>query len=384
MAVYIFYLVLAGIQSYYANKKGILQSAKGKKWYLSLCCIELILLAGLRGYSVGADTKVYLSALEYYSSLPRKEILSAELVKPFVFEKGYFLLTKISAWLGLSKTTFLFIIAVLIYIPVFISIYHYSNAPYISILAYFALGFFSYSLGIFRQMIATSVVLCGINYIPQKKLVKYALCVVVASMFHTTAVATILIYIVYHIPIKKYVNWILPMEIFCLVFGRKIVLFLVEIFPRYSNYVGGQYDVQSGTYLMLVLLNILLFASVYLHNRGCLENRLTISALSIAVMVQAVGYSMALLGRAVGFFSYFSIFVFSDVVYAMTNMPCSAWVPSFVPCDVSNRIMSLENKYRNSIRFVVWTFFNLSLCLLILKYLMGNEYILHYYFYFVE
>lgn len=384
MTIYISYLIITGILYWYSDKKGILHTAKGKMHYLIFCCVGLILLAALRGYSIGADTRVYLNALEYYSSLPKKEILSAELVKPFVFEKGYFFLTKICAYLGISKTVFLLIVAALIYIPVFISIYHYSKIPYISILAYFAMGFFSYSLGIFRQMIAISIILCGVKYITQKNIFKYAFCVAIAALFHTTAVASILIYVIYHIPIKGLLKFILPIEIICLVFGRDISLFLVKMFPRYSNYVGSQYDVQSGTYLMLFLLNFLLFFSIYLHYRGYHENRLTIAALSVAVMVQAVGYSMALLGRAVGYFSYFSIFAFSDIAYVMTNERFFAWLMKHDLCGICRILKKMESKYQIKMRHIVIFLFILVLGVLVLKDMMGNEYILPYRFFFVE
>ena len=80
MTIYVFYLFLVGAQTWYGTRRGYLNSKKGKLLFISICCAELTVLAALRGYTVGADTKVYLDALEYYAGLPKKEIMSAKLL----------------------------------------------------------------------------------------------------------------------------------------------------------------------------------------------------------------------------------------------------------------------------------------------------------------
>ena len=196
MSVYVGYLLLAGLQIPFFRKKDKLGNrCFNKKGYLILCCIELIVLAGIRGYTVGADTVVYLDAIDYYGKLPTSKLFSAELVYPFDFEAGYFLLTKICVFLNMGKTAFLFVIAILIYVPVFVAINRYSKMPYISILCYFAFSMFSYSLGIFRQMIAISILLCGLKYILERKFFKYLLIVILAMLFHTTAILGLALYV---------------------------------------------------------------------------------------------------------------------------------------------------------------------------------------------
>lgn len=111
---------------------------KQKKIFLIITCIELIIFTGLRASNIEADTSVYINALNHYKALPHNEILSAKLVYPFDFEMGYFIFTKICAFLSLSETMFLTIIATIIYIPIFKFIYDYSENPLISILVYFA------------------------------------------------------------------------------------------------------------------------------------------------------------------------------------------------------------------------------------------------------
>lgn len=332
MAVYLGYLVLAGIQAlFFYNWNGLrkrqfnIQADRGPfekspfnmHPYLLLCCIELILLTGLRGYTIGADTSLYLDALRHFRSLPLWEIPLAPLVFPFDFEIGYFALTKACAFLGMNETVFLFVIAMITYIPVFVAIQKHSKIPYLSILSYFAFGMFSYSLGVFRQMIAVSILLCGWKYVKERKLIPYLLVVGLAMTFHMTSIIAILLYILYGIHWKKIMWFILPTEVLLLIFGRYVVILATKIMPPFEHYLGGMYDQQGGSYLMLILLNIVLLVCIILNKQGRFNNDMTICALILAVFLQSVGYSMALFGRIVLFFSIYLIFAIPNAVYGL-------------------------------------------------------------------
>lgn len=384
MVVYLLYMILVGLEFWYASKKGWLESAKGKGWYVAICCAEMALMAALRGNTVGADTARYVEALEYYSKLPKDEVLFADLVWPFDFEKGYLLLTQLCALINMPAPVFLTLVALVIYIPLFYAINRYSKIPYISILAFMAMGFFSYSLGIFRQMMAMSIVLCGVKFIEQKEWSKYLALVVIAITIHTTAIIMVPVYILAQIPIKKYWKWVVPVELACLSFGRTMIELAAKVLPQYAHYFGGKYDVQGGTYLMLILLNVLLFAMLYLYGKGFSKNRVVISALSLAVIVQTMGYSMAIFGRIVTYLSIFSIFAFSEIASAMLNEP------SVYKKDLQEQIVEKNwkvvrvFKYEFNLKTLLWIAFVGGLMLLILKDLIGNKYITPYTFFFMK
>lgn len=384
MAIYFLYVVLISLEFWYASKKGWLKTAKGKAWYVAICCAEMALMAALRGNTVGADTARYVEALEYYSKLPKDKVLFADLVWPFDFEKGYLLLTQICALINMPAPVFLLLVALVIYIPLFYAINRYSKIPYISILAFMALGFFSYSLGIFRQMMAMSIVLCGVKFIEQKEWAKYFALVVIAFTIHTTAIIMVPVYILAQIPVKKYWKWIVPVELACLSFGRTMIELAAKVLPQYAHYFGGKYDVQGGTYLMLILLNVLLFAMLYLNWKGLSKNYVVISALSLAVIVQTMGYSMAIFGRIVTYFSIFSIFAFSEIASVLLTEP------SVYKKDLQEQIVAKNwkvvrvGKLAFNLKTVLWMAFIGGLMLLVLKDLIGNRYITPYTFFFMK
>lgn len=321
MKAYFIYLVLISFQWWFIKHLSVNVNTveekirKRRKYFLIIACAELIVLSGIRGYSVGADTSVYLSALEYYKALPKTEILQAKLVYPYDFEAGYFFLTKLCALLDFSKTTFLFLISTLIYIPIFVAIYKRSADPYISILTYFAFGFFSYSLGIFRQMIALSIVICGIQYTKDRKFFKYFAFIIIAMTFHSTALLALVIYFLYPLNWKINTRIFISMSAISLLFGNYIVNFMIIMIPKYSGYISGTLK-QGGSYLMLILF-VMLFAVQYLSSRMKTPseyNKIMFDALGMTVLVQSLGYSLNIFGRAISFFSVYLIFMIPNFV----------------------------------------------------------------------
>lgn len=284
-------------------------SYKQKKRFMILVCLELIILATFRSIDIGADTPVYISALRYYKNIPHGNIMKARLVYPFDFESGYFIFTKICAWLGMSEVSFLFCIASIIYIPICNFIYKYSVDPLLSILIYFSFGCFEYSLGIFRQMIALSIVLLGFRYVQEKKILKYILFVTIAMSFHLTAIIMLPLYWLPNINLKKILKWVWAGELFFMIFSRKIIEYILKIFPQYSGYVNGKYDTQGGTYIMLLVLNIILLMGycTSLKNENQQDCMLKISnnAVVITIFLQILGYSMGIFGRIVPYYSIF-------------------------------------------------------------------------------
>ena len=317
LTIYIVYLVIIGIQSLFFYRNGKLRKENfNDKVFLILCCIELILMAGLRGYNIGADTEVYLKAIDYYGEMSVSELIGAGLVYPFDFEIGYFLLTKLCCLLGFGKTAFLFVVAIITYIPVFQLIKRHSSNAYISLLCYFAFGFFTYSLGLFRQMIAVSIIICGLKYVVERKLIKYLAIIGLAMTFHITALVGILLYFLYGVKWQRIISWLIPLEFCLLVFGRYIVVLLTRIFPQYAGYIGGKYDVQGGSYLMLIFLNLVFIAGILFRHRE--ENKsenIMMCALILAICLQCLGYSMGIFGRLVSYFSIYIIIAIPNLIY---------------------------------------------------------------------
>lgn len=314
MIAYIILMVLILVEwifffSKYKGWFGVPLDYAHKKKFMILVCVELICFAGIRALDVGPDMDNYLGSLRHYRSLPHNQILTAKLVPPFDYEGGYFFFTKLCAWLSMNETVFLFVVAALIYIPVCWFILQYSENPAIGILVYFTFSGYSYSLGIYRQMIALSILLVGSKFIVDRKLLLFLMTVGLAMTFHTTAIILLPFYWLYKIKLDNKIQFIFIAEVICFIFARSIIMLSVKVFPKYLSMISSQYDVQGGSYLMLIFLNFVFIAGYILEKRT--ENaedenlRMSLNATVIAIFLQIIGYSMGLFGRIVPYYSIY-------------------------------------------------------------------------------
>ena len=317
MTVYIAYLVFAFVISCMVGLAGNC-SKSTIRWTriaaCALCCLALIVIVGLRSVTLGADTKIYLDALHYYSGYPADEVLGASLVWPYDFEPGYFLLTKICALFNLSDTAFLVLIAVCIYAPVFIFIYKYSDNLFLSILVYFGLSLFAYSMGIFRQMIAISICLCALPFLFERKAVAFFGIIAFAATFHISSVLFATLWFYRCGDLRKLLVAAILVSVLFLVFGRIVVMAMVRIMPSYAGYIGSSYDVRGGTYAMYaVWITIALIAVNYLKLAERLDEEIpsiiqvALFSLALLLCVQASSYSMGIMGRITGYLSIFQL-----------------------------------------------------------------------------
>lgn len=321
MSIYIIYNIFFFIQNIALSK--YYSCMVHKRILLFLGCLELIVLMSLRHFDVGADTFTYVSALFDYSEYRLFDLLSINYMYPYNFELGYLWLTKICAFFNFDYNLFLFIIASLIYIPVFKLIYRFSPFPVLSISMYFGLGLFAYSIGIFRQFIAISVIISGIDYIINKELAKWCITVLLAMSFHTSALICLPMYLLSH----NFGKWFyLASIIFQLIlnqFGRSILEIVFGFFLRYAGNINSDYDITGGSYVMLAIYNIIFFV-VILYKRFFRKDKskyitLFCNFVPIVCCLQILGYHLGIFGRIVPYYSIFLIILIPVILKDMFN-----------------------------------------------------------------
>lgn len=283
---------------------------RNSNFFFIIVLAELVFVAALRGMTVGTDTTMYISGLNYYKGITFSEIFTKRLVYPYDWEAGYFLIVKVLAWLNINNSVFLLMIALVIYIPTLKFIKAYSKSYGLSLVMYFALSLYGYSLCLFRQMIAISICICSIRYIEKRNIIKFLLCIGVAFTFHYSAICFAFLYLMvaFFDRIRK-VLYVFPFVAGAfLIFGRDLINVIIKIFPSYLHHVGGKYDVSGGSYLMLLML-ITFFALTlcYMKKERELDFILTLSicALLLAILAQAMAYSMTFFSRILPYYTIF-------------------------------------------------------------------------------
>lgn len=163
-----------------------------------LIWVFLTLIAGLR-YNVGTD---YITYDAIFS-----DVLDVNVTDTYLWiEPGYLALINFVDIINGTNQLVLFIIASL-------SMYYYYNAfkyfnnsklyLILSLLFFIAILYFPI-INISRQMLAVSIFFFAIKYIIQKQFIKYLLFILLAAMFHKTAIILIPMYWLLNIKYSKF------------------------------------------------------------------------------------------------------------------------------------------------------------------------------------
>lgn len=214
-------------------------ATKGKFICVLFSIMILVLLAGLRGETVGTDVLVYVKPL-YSGALKIGSFTSYMAAFPQI-DIGYLCVVYYITKLFKTLSAVLIVTAIITYVPIFVVAEYFEKEKGIKgsiILLCYDLLFFNLTLNAVRQSVAISFVLLCFIYIDSQHWEKAVISAVIAQMFHNSAILGIAILIfsffTYRVENKK------KRFGYMCVF---IILFAV-IGPNIGNIIG--YFVQKG------------------------------------------------------------------------------------------------------------------------------------------
>lgn len=199
----------------------------------------MLILTALR-YNMGND---YDSYRDYFYAFRDSDMTIAQAMDTFGFEIGYALLMKLTLLLGCDYTILNFFCAVLSVVPVAYTVCRHSKMPWISAWLYLTVTFLYNSMNFTRQSIAAAIVLLGYRFFMEKKHWAVLLTVLTASLFHTSVLLVIPVYILSLIkPTAKSMSIIGGSVFLVFLFSEKILTFATTyIFPSYAKYMDSIY-----------------------------------------------------------------------------------------------------------------------------------------------
>lgn len=178
--------------------------------------VALVLISSLRAYTVGADITNYYNEFNTFKSVGFKEAFEISR-----FEIGYTLLTFVLAKIGFEFRFVLVLSSILTAVCFYSFIKEFSPNKCMSLVLFVGLGIFAQSLNIMRHIIALDFVLLAIIFLHKNKIWQTILMILMASLFHITALIGLLFVL------SKYIKptWQL------VVFSILAVLVGVRVFP---------------------------------------------------------------------------------------------------------------------------------------------------------
>lgn len=277
-----------------------------------LLLIQLIIVASVRSYGVGTDT---LNYKQYYEEIYNTNIYEYFLM--YRLEPLYILYNKLLSLISSNPRLLLIANSIIIYPVIVKTFYKYSRIVWFSFFLYFALGFFNMSLNISRQWLAISIIISSYPYIVNRKPYKFFFRVLVASLFHCTAILFVITY-----PLLKYkisFKYLVTMLACCTIFS-------VILLPTILGFVLGRfysiYEMSSqGGYGMLGLLLITTVGGLILKPKVTSDfDSLLYNMMIIACVLQIISLSFSIFVRVVLYWQFIMTLFIPMVVARQTNL----------------------------------------------------------------
>ncbi len=212
-------------------------TAQNRRFFATVCCLLLTLVAALRAPAVGRDTALFLDVFEKLSG---RSLLDAQLFESWV-EPGFRVLCWLLAQLTQNGQWLIVVSAVIINVSVSVFIYRHAKNVYLAFFLYLTMMLYPFYFNIMRQALAISVLLLAWGYFKKRRYLAYSLMVLLAASFHTSALLFLLCPLLTLIPVsKKSLRVILPVTAVLALLGtvlvRPILHLITTLVPRYAEY----------------------------------------------------------------------------------------------------------------------------------------------------
>lgn len=281
-----------------------------KKLYCVIACILLTLGAALRSFKVGPDGAVYA---DYFKTLQTMEFSKIPLV--FTKEPTFYYVTKVLQNVGLDLQGWYAIIGGLFAFSVMLIIYLYSEMPNYSIMVLFSLGYYVFSFTGLRQTVALAIVILSCIFLRKKKYIVCIALVMLASLFHNSALIFLLIlpFQFIHFSRKHYVIGICLGGISVIFFKGQmynLIYSIIEETERFEVYKGYSYGLTWMGYF--IQLAIFIFCLFCIEEKQFRDNKLFFDLSFWGVYFQLFSTLMAEMFRISMYFNIFNIILIAN------------------------------------------------------------------------
>ncbi len=284
---------------------------KENKEIAKLCYTTSFLIsflpAGLR-YGIGTDY--------FYTYVPYFKWIGSG-TKEYS-EIGFNLLNKIIFYFTSDFRWLFFITAFIILFFIYKSIWDNSENIFQSVLLIFIGQSYFYSMNMVRQSIAIAIILYSYKYLKDKKYLKLLICIICATLFHSSALIMIPIFAISTLNItniKKIITFI-ALVILQPLFLKLIIMLLG--YTKYSwYYTEGLF--KEDISILLIFQNIIIFVLEFYYQKIyqkklTKEYRLLSNINFIGICLMILSYNIPLIFRIIRYCTVFQILLIPQML----------------------------------------------------------------------
>lgn len=300
------------------NFCNITRSRKRLIFWLSL---PLFILGILRGDTVGGDLEYYLAYFDAFcrlNSFGNVSDVSSQ-------EPGYQLYTYLISRLSSSHLAFFFFTYVLSLIgPVYL-IAKYSKMPLYSFFLYFALGFYTNTFNNVRQSIAISICFLGFRFLFQRKFYKYVGMAILATMFHYSAIITLLLYplVGNKVTIKKIILYLTTGAGLYILASVTILSFFINLLAFKYGDMELAITSESAGFGMMTFYALVLFCELYLYKSKKKSSHQNIERMSFFIQLQLLALLCQMFAPLFASMVRMTYYFFIPIIVVIPYMACT-------------------------------------------------------------
>ena len=318
MTVYVSSFLLIYVIGFFCKRaKSDSEESRNRKtkFFLVFAWIVLSVIEGLRAYTVGTDTPYYVRTFQL---LARQR-----------YEIGYWTLMRSVRYITENPTVLLTICALITNGLFMVAIYKLSSDCYLSVFSFITFMFYFVSFNAVRQSIAISLVVLAYYYIKTDRLKLFVLMVILATLFHSSAIVGLLYLPIYFIKDKEFpkrreiqqdciqliITWAAVLGGY-LLFERLTSVFSRAL-PVYAHYLTSEYATTTGGFQRPLVYMAIYICVVLFTEESFAEKRMITIPLSIAVMFAFMHFRISAISR---FMWYFDVVCIFAIPYLFNNL----------------------------------------------------------------
>lgn len=264
------FLIFSGVFCYVTIK----DKKRANKSFCIMAAIFLLLLMALRHQSTGIDIVTRGSKIGYYDMFMRISQMSfTRCLQGSIahYETGYIVFCKLLSYISRNPQILLISCATIQSVCLYVTVYKTSKMPFLTTIMYLALPCYYIFWSGLRQGIAISITMIAFLMIKEKKPIKFILLVVLAWLFHSSAIIFLIAYPLYHLKRSSILN-----IVSCLLIPV-VYLLRNDLFEVFSKIFKDDAKIEdTGSYMLfLVFVIIYIFLLLFTNPQNKLSNGCT-------------------------------------------------------------------------------------------------------------
>ena len=298
-------LVMAFTAAFFKGIRQRISKDSARKWFCISCGIILSLIVGLRNQTMG-DMPGYIYGFELVSAASFRQVLTMGV---YNFERGFIIFNKLLSYICADSQILVLGCAMLAIIPFAVWIYRKSAEPFLSFVLLVGMPSFLWVYSAMRQMSAIGICVFALEAVQDRKWKKFILMVLVASLFHYSAIIFIIVYPVYWFRTGK-AGRKLSIAVILLVYAFRYPLFMILKHVLHKD----SYTADSNNAIMLFLVYCAIYVFCTIFGREDENQNGLLNVFFLACLTQAMGGVNMEVGRTTWYYAIPMVILIPEIV----------------------------------------------------------------------